>query len=41
MKNVYITLSKKNMNKNNKNNASPNLLKKKILQNQTNNQLCG
>ena len=36
MKNVYITLSKKNVKP--KNNLSPNLLKKKILQTQSNNQ---
>lgn len=35
MKNVYITLGKKNMNKPSKNNISPNSLKKKILQNQS------
>lgn len=35
MKNVYITLGKKNMNKPYKNNISPNALKKKILQNQS------
>jgi hypothetical protein len=40
MKNVYITLSKKNMNKQNKNNLSPSLIKKKILQTQSNNQSC-
>ena len=37
MKNVYITLGKKNMNKPYKNNISPNALKKKILQNQSTN----
>lgn len=36
MKNVYITLSKKNVKP--KNNLSPNLIKKKILQSQSNNQ---
>ena len=35
MKNVYITLSKKNVKP--KNNLSPNLVKKKILQSQSNN----
>ena len=34
MKNIYITLGKKNMNKPYKNNLSPNALKKKIIQNQ-------
>lgn len=39
MKNVYITLGKKNMNKQTyKNNLSPTMLRKKILQNQSNNQ---
>lgn len=36
MKNVYITLSKKNVKP--KNNLSPSILKKKILQTQSNNQ---
>jgi hypothetical protein len=39
MKNVYITLGKKNLNKPSyKNNLSPNMIKKKILQTQSNNQ---
>ena len=39
MKNVYITLGKKNLNKpSHKNNLSPSMMKKKILQTQSNNQ---
>ena len=39
MKNVYITLGKKNLNRSSqKNNLSPNIMKKKILQTQSNNQ---
>ena len=39
MKNVYITLGKKNLNKPRKNNnLSPGMIKKKILQTQSNNQ---
>lgn len=37
MNNVYLTLGKKNLKQPCKNNMSPTMLKKKILQTQTNN----